>query len=112
MITTENQASALKASGPDDASLVRAKGCEAILKQTTLILPDALCVPVLLPVPGRSRTSPLPQKTTVRGQTKRRLVHHTSPVLGAFQCLCLTTWAQPWEMVLAITSTVASTCSR
>ncbi|RJX54746.1 hypothetical protein C6383_25710 [Pseudomonas syringae pv. actinidiae] len=89
-----------------------AKGCEAILKQTTLILPDALCVPVLLPVPGRSRTSPLPQKTTVRGQTKRRLVHHTSPVLGAFQCLCLTTWAQPWEMVLAITSTVASTCSR
>ncbi|RMU42036.1 hypothetical protein ALP30_103379, partial [Pseudomonas syringae pv. primulae] len=36
-----------------------AKGCEAALEQATLILPGAPCVPVLLPVPGRSRTSPL-----------------------------------------------------
>ncbi|WP_145915184.1 hypothetical protein, partial [Pseudomonas syringae group genomosp. 3] len=33
------------------------KGCEAALKQATLILPDAPCVPVFLPVPGSSRTS-------------------------------------------------------
>ncbi len=36
-----------------------AKGCEAALEQATLILPGAPCVPVLLPVPGSSRTSPL-----------------------------------------------------
>ncbi|WP_220793722.1 hypothetical protein, partial [Pseudomonas syringae group genomosp. 3] len=66
MITTENQASALKASG-----LVR-EGLRSDPKKITLILPDALCVPVLLPVPGSSRTSPLPQKTGDRAPAKRR----------------------------------------
>ncbi|AVB18306.1 hypothetical protein BKM03_02665 [Pseudomonas avellanae] len=57
--------------GADRATLrLSTKGCEAILKQTTLILPDALCA--WLPVPGSSRTSPLPQKKGGRGPAKRR----------------------------------------
>ncbi|NAT01618.1 hypothetical protein CVE27_08620 [Pseudomonas syringae pv. actinidiae] len=34
-------------------------GCEAVPKQITSVLPDIPHAPVLLPVPGRSRTSPL-----------------------------------------------------
>ncbi|KPZ10267.1 Uncharacterized protein ALO40_02679 [Pseudomonas syringae pv. viburni] len=39
-----------------------AKGCEAALKQATLIVPDTPCVLVLLPVPG-SEASPGPVYT-------------------------------------------------
>ncbi|MFH7617184.1 hypothetical protein, partial [Pseudomonas syringae group genomosp. 7] len=36
-----------------------AMGCEAVLKQATLIVSDAPYASVLLPVSGSSRTSPL-----------------------------------------------------
>ncbi|AQX60410.1 hypothetical protein CTI50_28060 [Pseudomonas syringae pv. actinidiae] len=47
-----------------------AKGCEAAPKQATSVASDVPCVPVLLPVPGSSRTSeaspgPLPHKRSV-----------------------------------------------
>ncbi|EEB59641.1 hypothetical protein PSPTOT1_3233 [Pseudomonas syringae pv. tomato T1] len=37
-------------------------GCEAALKPVTLVVTDTHCAQVSLPVPGRSRTSPLLQK--------------------------------------------------
>ncbi|KPX69532.1 Uncharacterized protein ALO84_04518 [Pseudomonas syringae pv. maculicola] len=58
-----------------------AKGCEAAQKQATLILPGAPCLPVLLPVPGRSRTSPLLQKARNPGQAKLRPVRTHNALL-------------------------------
>ncbi|MBL3874227.1 hypothetical protein CU666_21090 [Pseudomonas syringae pv. actinidifoliorum] len=60
-----------------------AKGCEAALKQATLVVPDTPYVTVLLPVPGRSRTSSLPRPT---GRSKSGFVpdpercHDTQPL--------------------------------
>ncbi|NAT56977.1 hypothetical protein CU666_00280, partial [Pseudomonas syringae pv. actinidifoliorum] len=51
-----------------------AKGCEAALKPVPPAVSDTSRRLVLLPVPGSSRTSPLPQKTRDRGQAKRRPV--------------------------------------
>ncbi|KAA8694943.1 hypothetical protein F4W67_11180 [Pseudomonas caricapapayae] len=51
-----------------------AMGCEAALKQATLIVSDAPYAPVLLPVSGSSRTSPLLQKPGGCGQAERRTI--------------------------------------
>ncbi|QBI62120.1 hypothetical protein E2N91_16595 [Pseudomonas syringae pv. tomato] len=51
-----------------------AKGCEAALKPVTLAVSGTPRRLVLLPVPGSSRTSPLLQIPTGRGQAKRRPV--------------------------------------
>ncbi|RMQ21643.1 hypothetical protein ALQ08_103033, partial [Pseudomonas syringae pv. delphinii] len=50
-----------------------AKGCEAALKPVTLAVSGTPRRPILLPVPGSSRTSPL-RRTGYRGQAKRRPV--------------------------------------
>ncbi|NAS90511.1 hypothetical protein CVE24_03365 [Pseudomonas syringae pv. actinidiae] len=52
-------------------------GCEAALKQAVLVVPDTPYALVLLPVPGRSWTSPLlrpPGRSVLRVRTGRRLV--------------------------------------
>ncbi|KPX13765.1 hypothetical protein ALQ27_03914, partial [Pseudomonas syringae pv. delphinii] len=66
---------------PGGRADLSAKGCEAALEQATLILPGAPCVPVLLPVPGSSRTSPLLQKARNPGQAKRRPVRTHNALL-------------------------------
>ncbi|NAT39252.1 hypothetical protein CU661_20290 [Pseudomonas syringae pv. actinidifoliorum] len=51
-----------------------AMGCEAALKLATSAAPDVPYAPVLLPVPGSSRTSPLLRKTRGHGQAMCRQV--------------------------------------
>ncbi|KAA8714471.1 hypothetical protein F4W70_07505 [Pseudomonas cannabina] len=58
-----------------------AMGCKATPKRAASAASDIPRRPVLLSVPDRSRTSPLPQKPTDRGQTKRRPVR--SKTLGS-----------------------------
>ncbi|MBW8020998.1 hypothetical protein E0H95_07565 [Pseudomonas syringae pv. tomato] len=59
-----------------------AMGCEAALKPVTLAVSGTPRWPILLPVPGSSRTSLLPRKPRDRGQAKRRPVRpYTSTVL-------------------------------
>ncbi|KPZ22487.1 hypothetical protein ALO40_101906 [Pseudomonas syringae pv. viburni] len=56
-----------------------AMGCEAALKPVTLAVSGTPRRPILLPVPGSSRTSPLLRRTGYRGQAKRRPVRcHTT----------------------------------
>ncbi|WP_206537028.1 hypothetical protein, partial [Pseudomonas amygdali] len=64
--------------GGRGSGLVR-EGLRSDPKKTTLILPDALCVPVWLPVPGSSRTSPLHKKREIAD--KRNVAWSTTQAL-------------------------------
>ncbi|QDW02894.1 hypothetical protein FFH21_026225 [Pseudomonas sp. KBS0707] len=55
-----------------------AKVCEAALKPVTSVASDVPCVPVLLPVPGSSRTSPLPHKRSVAWSAPFRSKRNTA----------------------------------
>ncbi|AVB20470.1 hypothetical protein BKM03_15550 [Pseudomonas avellanae] len=56
-------------------------GCETPWKPATSVAPDVPCAPVLLPVPGSSRTSPLLRKSRKRRPVRcyTRLWERTCP---------------------------------